>query len=97
MLEFAGQDLTNYFPMPMTVACPNLVTSTDLTLMYSNFTPIVQYAVHTSGPLQTVDNTKLNDINWYTDTLNPALEHYYKGYYVFDKSEIASGADSDNK
>ncbi|KAL0253811.1 hypothetical protein I308_101188 [Cryptococcus tetragattii IND107] len=74
MLEFAGQDLTNYFPMPMTV-----------------------YAVHTSGPLQTVENTKLNDINWYTDTLNPALEHYYKGYYVFDKSEIASGADSDNK
>ncbi|OXC66400.1 hypothetical protein AYX13_04910 [Cryptococcus neoformans] len=97
MLEFAGQDLTNYFPMPMTVACPNLVTSTDLTLMYSNFTPIVQYAVHTSGPLQTGTDTKLNDINWYTDTLNPALEDYYKGYYVYDKSSIASGADSDSK
>nr|ODO04126.1 chitin synthase [Cryptococcus depauperatus CBS 7855] len=90
MIQFAGQDLTNYFPMPLTIACPNLVTSTDLKLMRSNFSPTVDYAVHTSGPLQTIPNTKLNDINWYKNSLTPALEKYYKGSFVFDKGQVQS-------
>ena len=52
MIEFAGQDLTKYFPVPMTIACSGLVTNTQLSLLRANFTPIVDYAIHTSGPLQ---------------------------------------------
>jgi chitin synthase len=97
MLEFAGQDLTDYFPPPMTIACPNLVNNTNLSLMRANFTPIISYAVHTSGPLQTVNGTKLDDINWYTDTLLPSLEQYYKGSYVYTKDYVADAADSDSR
>ncbi|TYJ51675.1 hypothetical protein B9479_007746 [Cryptococcus floricola] len=97
MLEFAGQDLTNYFPMPMSVACPGLVSSTDLVLKRANFTPILDYAVHTSGPAQTDTETKLTNIDWYKDTLGPKLDKYYKGYYVYTKDQVADGADSDSK
>ncbi|WVF66498.1 hypothetical protein IAT40_001238 [Kwoniella sp. CBS 6097] len=97
MLQFAGQDLTNYFPPPMTVACPGLVTNEDLTLTRANFTPIVAYAVHTSGKLQTINGSKLDDENWYNDRLLPDLKQYYKGSFVWDKASIESGADSDSK
>nr|XP_018266092.1 chitin synthase [Kwoniella dejecticola CBS 10117]OBR88250.1 chitin synthase [Kwoniella dejecticola CBS 10117] len=97
MLQFAGQDLTNYFPMPMTVACPGLVTNEDLSLLKSNFTPIVAYAVHTSGKQQTITGTKLDADDWYTNRLTPDLKQYYKGSYVFDKGTIENGANSDSK
>ncbi|WWD22641.1 hypothetical protein CI109_107134 [Kwoniella shandongensis] len=97
MLQFAGQDLTNYFPPPMTIACPGLVTSNDLSLMRANFTPIVAYAIHTSGPQQTVSGTKLDDINWYKSRLLPDLDQYYKGSYVFDKSDVEAKAETDSK
>ncbi|WVR03103.1 hypothetical protein IAU60_000093 [Kwoniella sp. DSM 27419] len=97
MLEFAGQDLTNYFPPPMTVACPGLVTNEDLSLMRANFTPIVAYAVHTSGKLQTISGTRLDDSNWYMDRLMPDLQQYYKGSFVFDKGTVENGANSDSK
>ncbi|ORY23277.1 chitin synthase-domain-containing protein [Naematelia encephala] len=97
MLEFAGQDLTNYFPPPMTVACPGLVTDDQLSLLRANFTPIVAYAVHTSGPLQTINGTKLDNISWYEDDLQTSLLQWYKGSFVFEKSQVASGADSDSK
>jgi chitin synthase len=97
MLQFAGQDLTNYFPIPMTIACPTLVTSTSLSLMRANFTPLDAYAVHTSGPEQTAKGTKLDDINWYQNELQPTLDNYYKGSYVMDKNYVSAKADSDSR
>lgn len=97
MLEFAGQDLTDYFPPPMTVACPGLVTSDQLSLMRANFTPIVAYAVHTSGPLQTITGTQLDDVNWYEKTLLPDLVQYYKGNLVYSKKEVQQEADDSDR
>lgn len=97
MLEFAGQDLTDYFPPPMTVACPGLVTSDQLSLMRANFTPIVAYAVHTSGPLQTITGTKLDENDWYDNTLLPSLVQYYKGNFVYSKSDVQDQADSSSR
>jgi chitin synthase len=97
MLEFAGQDLTNYFPPPMVLACPGLVTDNNLALMPANFTPIVAYAIHTSGHLQTINNTKLDDPDWYTDTLTPDLVQYYKGSFVYSRPEVQSQADADSR
>ena len=95
MLQFAGMDLTDYFPPPMTVACPGLVTSDQLSLMRANFTPIVAYAIHTSGALQTVNNTALDSESWYEDTLLPDLVQYYKGSYVYSKPDVMAQADVD--
>jgi len=97
MLEFAGQDLTDYFPVPMTVACPGLVTMDQLSLMRANFTPILAYAVHTSGPLQATNGTKLDDVNWYDNTLMLGLVQCYKGNFVYSKSDVSEQADSSSR
>ena len=34
--ELVGQDLANYFPPPLVVACPDLVTESALELTYKN-------------------------------------------------------------
>ncbi len=97
MLELAGLDLTDYFPVPFTQACPGLVTSESLFMQRANFTPIVAYAIHTSGSLQTTNGTELNKEDWYYSRLTPFIEQYYKGQFVFDKADIQSGADQDGK
>jgi len=97
MLQFAGQDLTDYFPQPMISACPGLVTNDQLFLMNANFTPQVAYAVHTSGALQTTPGTKLNDANWYTNDLQAALLPRLKGDYVFTKGQVSDLADNSGK
>ncbi|KAK4705525.1 chitin synthase, partial [Phenoliferia sp. Uapishka_3] len=38
MLDLAGQDLTDYFPIPLTQACPTLITDKTLSLSFTNFT-----------------------------------------------------------
>jgi chitin synthase len=96
MLEFAGQDLTNYFPVPLTKGCPGLVNK-DFAFTYANFTPTVAYAVHTSGSLQTENGTKLNDENWYYDRLQPFLDQRYKGQFVWSKNDIQAQADDSGK
>lgn len=97
MLQFAGQDLTNYFPPPMTVACPGLVTNDQLFLQRANFTPILAYAVHTSGPLQTDNKTALRQTSWYVDKLMPDLKQYYKGSLVYDVNDVSAQAESDSR
>lgn len=97
MLEFAGQDLTGYFPPPMSVACPGLVSNDNLELQNANFTPIVAYAVHKSGAAQTITGTKLDDPNWYNDQLQPDLVQYYKGSFVYDKAYVQQQADESSR
>jgi chitin synthase len=97
MLQFAGQDLTNYFPMPMNLACPELVPSDQLSLMRANFTPVVAYAVHTSGALQTIPDTKLDAGDWYTNRLMPSLKDMYKGDFVYDKAYVRNEADGSER
>jgi chitin synthase len=97
MLQFAGQDLTNYFPVPFTQACPGLVTSEALFMQRANFTPIVAYAIHTSGSLQTVNGTELDKESWYYSRFTPFVEEFYKGQFVFDRADVQSQADQDSK
>ncbi len=46
MQALAGQDLTGYFPPPLTLACPDLVTDENAKLQYRNFTAEFPGAVH---------------------------------------------------
>jgi chitin synthase len=77
--ELVGQDLTNYFPPPLVLACPDLVTESALELTYKNFTPVVPLAMHKSGSPQSMQNTALDNVNWYTATFQLKMKNYHKG------------------
>ncbi|ORY88598.1 chitin synthase-domain-containing protein [Leucosporidium creatinivorum] len=97
MLELAGLDLTNYFPIPLTTACPDLVTSTSLTLQYANFTAEVTTAVHTSGSAQTYTGSELHNDDWYTATFLPKMDNYKKGPLVWSNGKIKTEAESNSR
>ncbi|GAA5863445.1 hypothetical protein JCM1840_007531 [Sporobolomyces johnsonii] len=94
MMELAGLDLTDYFPIPLTTACPDLVSDTSLSLQYENFTAEVSTAVHTSGTLQSYTSSALYNPNWYYATFLPTMKKYHKGPLVWSKSKVKSEADS---
>jgi chitin synthase len=96
MLELAGQDLTDYFPIPLNVACPGLVTDEKLQLT-KNFTPIADYMVHYNGVQQIYGSKALSDPEWYPNRFLPFMKEYYKGRFVYSKKEITGNADSGAK
>ncbi|KAH9819734.1 chitin synthase-domain-containing protein [Melampsora americana] len=88
MLSLAGQDLSNYFPPPLRLACPT-IQSDLVTLQYSNWTAAVPNAVHTSGASQVVKSSKLANDRWYPDRFLPFMTPFYKGPIVYSKKTIA--------
>ncbi|KAL8293707.1 hypothetical protein RQP46_000408 [Phenoliferia psychrophenolica] len=93
MLTLAGLDLTDYFPIPLSVACPTLITDKTLALSFTNFTADVTTAVHTSGSLQTNTESALYQDDWYTTNFLPKMEGYYKGPLVISPKHLKSEAD----
>lgn len=99
MEQFGGKILDPYFPVPLTVGCPGLVTDESIVLRHndSSATPY-QQAIHYSGPFQQADrSSKLHDINWYPDRFLPFMQQFYKGDLVWSKGEIRKQADEDNR
>ncbi|KAF8839315.1 glycosyltransferase family 2 protein [Paxillus ammoniavirescens] len=94
--ELVGQDLTDYFPPPLALACPGLVQQATLALTAKNFTALVPNAMHLSGATQPRQGTKLDNSDWYTATFLPKMKTYRKGPLVWDPSEIASQAADTN-
>ncbi|KAK9248317.1 chitin synthase-domain-containing protein [Lipomyces tetrasporus] len=90
MEPFAGMDLSNYFPPPLTQACPGLVTDDSIWLS-DNTTVTYSIALHTSGSyMQQSPTTALHNITWYNDMFLPKIGQYYKGELVVSMSEIRS-------
>lgn len=99
MIQFAGLDVSAYFPPPIYLACPDLVTSDLVTMMY-NDTTAQQFAigVHNSGPrLAQLTTSKLHSANWYPSRFLPFIKDYKKGDLVWDKKNIKSTGVADNK
>lgn len=94
MKELVGQDLTNYFPIPLTRSCPDIVTDTSIFFEHANWTAINPLAIHTSGPLQGNSPTGLNDIDWYTHTFLPKMRGFRKGPLLIDKKTVKNDAQS---
>jgi chitin synthase len=84
----AGQDLTYYFPPPLSRACQGLVESQDIFITPKNFTPFAPPAQHISGVRTMYPTTDLRDQTWYETTFNTKLNKYYKGPLVWSKKEI---------
>ncbi|GAA5973732.1 hypothetical protein JCM11641_005107 [Rhodosporidiobolus odoratus] len=93
MMELGGLDLTNYFPIPLTAACPSLVTDNTLSLQYENFTADISTAVHTSGSQQSYADSELHQENWYFDTFLPRMRKYHKGPLVWSTGKVKKEAD----
>jgi chitin synthase len=91
-----GQDLTDYFPPPLMLACQGLVSDASLEFTYKNFTVMVPTAVHKSGKTQTTTGTALDNSDWYTQTFLPKMNNYRKGAMVWDPNEIYSQASDEN-
>ncbi|KAG8937086.1 hypothetical protein FRC02_006286 [Tulasnella sp. 418] len=94
MKALAGQDLTNYFPIPFTVSCPGLVNDEQLTLNLVNETEYPT-AVHTSGSLQTIENTDLRDPQWFMKYFLPKMKDLRKGQLVFDAKKMRAISQQD--
>ncbi|PHH55524.1 Chitin synthase 6 [Ceratocystis fimbriata CBS 114723] len=96
MQPLAGLDLTAYFPIPIYLTCPNLVSNKYLTLQHNN-TESVQYsnAMHTSGDRTNYANSGLTASNWYWDTFLPTMKEYYKGRLVYTKDTVKKQANDD--
>jgi chitin synthase len=93
--QLAGIDMTYYFPVPLTLGCPGLVTDNTLALTYKNFTVLAPTAIHTSGVLQQTSQ-KLRQQDWYTAVFQPKMKNYHKGALVWDRSTIAAQAADTN-
>ena len=91
-----GQDLTHYFPVPLTLGCPDLVSNPDIVLTYKNFTPEIPTAIHTSGSLAASPNSKLAQDNWYTAVFQKKILQYYKGPVVWSNKELKKQAADQN-
>ncbi|RAL61069.1 hypothetical protein DID88_010410 [Monilinia fructigena] len=94
MQPFAGMNLDSYFPPPLIVACPGLVSDYTLTLL-DNSTAEYPAGVHTSGNLSAYTSSKLYDWNWYADVYTPKIKEYYHGDLVVKKNKIESQGQDD--
>jgi len=89
MQQFAGLDLTEYFPFPLTQACPQLVSDDTVVLIPNNSLIFDPSAYHASGPVMQGDTTSaLYDITWYQQVFQPKIKQYYKGALVIEKDDL---------
>ncbi|KAJ7233069.1 glycosyltransferase family 2 protein [Mycena rebaudengoi] len=95
--SLAGQDLTAYFPVPLTLGCPTLVDDPSMKLAIKNQSSVVQAtAVHTSGQLQSQTGSALHAADWYTAKFKPKIQNFYKGPVVYTSKELKAFAADQN-
>lgn len=88
----AGQDMTNYFPVPLSLACPDLVSDGTLAIQYESWSPTIPTAMHTSGSAQSAQGTQLDNDDWYTARFLPKIKQYRKGPLVIESKKIKAEA-----
>lgn len=99
MLEFAGQDITDYFMPPIYLACPSLVTDQSVSLTYNDTNaPYMAIANHASGTyLVPQTTTALHNDTWYDDIFKPKIAEYHKGRLVETPKQIEKIANDQNR
>ena len=95
--QLAGQDMSYYFPPPLSLACSGVTDDESLQLQRKNFTIISTTAIHTSGSLASDPNSELANENWYTETFLPKIDKFYKGNLVYTKQAIKEAAQDENQ
>ncbi|RPD67384.1 chitin synthase [Lentinus tigrinus ALCF2SS1-7] len=97
--EVAGQDLTEYFPPPIRLACQGLVsTSSTVQLTPANQTTVISQVSHKSGFACPYQDSKLCQSDWYTSIFLPKIRQFRKGPLVWTKAQVSAAAsDPDNQ
>ncbi|KAG5652272.1 hypothetical protein H0H81_005583 [Sphagnurus paluster] len=88
----AGQDLTQYFPVPLVLGCQDLVTDNTMALTHKVNNATIIQAMHVSGSLASGASAKLKQDNWYTNNFLPTMNNFRKGPLVIEKKSIAAQA-----
>ncbi|KAI9597737.1 chitin synthase-domain-containing protein [Syncephalis fuscata] len=97
MLQFGGQDVTPLFPLPLTEACPGLVSKTYVEVK-DNRTLTMNAFVHRSGDDPRVDVTSdLHQQNWYKNHVLTTLKRSRKGEVAFETKQVADEARINNR
>lgn len=98
MMPFAGEDLSDYFPPLLSVACPRLVDDSSVTLEYNQTLSPESECSHASGS-KVVANTQtvLHNDTWYDKTFTPAISQYYKGKIVETPKRVSKICDEQSK
>ncbi|KAG5641699.1 hypothetical protein DXG03_004417 [Asterophora parasitica] len=87
----AGGDLTQYFPVPLVLGCPDLVTDNNMALQYKVNNATLTQAIHVSGHLA-LTSTALKQEDWYTNRFLPQMKNFRKGPLVYERKAIAAQA-----
>ncbi|KAL0950335.1 hypothetical protein HGRIS_010306 [Hohenbuehelia grisea] len=89
----AGQDLTQSFPPPLTLACQDLVTDSQMVLTVKNVSlGLPPTLSHASGTFAQSSQSKLARPDWYTSIFLPKINQYKKGPLVFEKKDVLAQA-----
>ncbi|KAI1436638.1 glycosyltransferase family 2 protein [Xylaria sp. CBS 124048] len=96
MMPFAGMNLDHYFPPPLVLSCPGVVTTDFQLRIDPEDQPTIGQAIHTSGHFAAGDSPALKDPNWYTDTFLPDIGQYFKGDLVWTQSKVAKESEDLN-
>ncbi|KAI5289809.1 hypothetical protein KEM55_008737, partial [Ascosphaera atra] len=101
MKLLAGQDLTQYFPPPLSLACPGLVPESDegTITMQQNTTRTPDpnpRATHKSWKETNYRTSKLANKNWYSKTYQPKIKEFYKGDVVITRKDVKKDAEQNN-
>lgn len=87
MLPLAGMDLSDYFVVPLSFACPGLGIDKTVKLLFNN-TPEYTYADHTSGHYAADPTSALRNEDWYAKKFLPRMKEYYTGDLVWNPKDI---------
>ncbi|KAF3908196.1 hypothetical protein AA313_de0202422 [Arthrobotrys entomopaga] len=98
MEALAGQDLSPYFQVPLTIGCEGVVDDPGAYLRFNDTGAIQQpTAQHLIGTRQPDRRSKLYDMNWYASTFLPRLKDYRKGNLVIEKAEVTKQGNDDSR
>ncbi|RPB01134.1 hypothetical protein L873DRAFT_1677912 [Choiromyces venosus 120613-1] len=99
MIDFAGLDLSAYFPPPIYLGCPDFVSSNLINMQYNDSSAQqLGVGVHASGPRNAQDPTsKLHSADWYSQTFLPRIKEYSRGDLVWDPKKIKKDGVAYNK
>lgn len=89
MMPFAGLNMDRYFPPPLTISCPGVVTEETFQLRVDpEDQPTLAQGIHTSGYFGNKNSPALSKDTWYKDRFQPKIKEYYHGDLVWDKSKV---------
>lgn len=95
MEPLAGLDMDDYFVVPLTLACPGLVTDETIRLTLNN-TPEWSLAIHDSGYYARDRSGAMGQVDWYAKRFLPRMKEYFTGDLAWDAKQVEYEGKNEN-